>query len=243
MQRKIYPDHEAMSQAAAEYILQAIRKNPEALICVSTGDTPTRTYQLLCEMVQATRTDVSRFMLIALDEWAGISPDNTGSCYWYLHHYLIDPLNLKPNQVRLFDAQAFDLEAECRKTDDVIRVHGGIDLVVAGVGMNGHIGFNEPGTPVDRMCHVSELEEITRVVGQKYFQDAMPLRYGITVGLKPILESKTLMLLASGAKKAPVMKEALQGISSNQLPASLVQQHPNGVVMLDEGAASLLNRM
>ncbi|MCU0358080.1 MAG: glucosamine-6-phosphate deaminase [Cyclobacteriaceae bacterium] len=239
---QIHPNHEQLSHAAAEAFVETVRNNPHAVICVSTGDTPTRTYQVVVEMAKSSAIDFSHITLIALDEWVGIPPSNPGSCYAYLHQHLIDPLNLRPEQFRLFDAQATDLDAECQKTSELILKIGGLDLVVAGVGMNGHIGFNEPGTPLDKTCHVVELEPITREVGQKYFTGTMSLQYGITVGLKPILQSKTLMLLASGEKKAPVMQQVLEGKPSIHCPASLVQQHPNSIVLLDEASAALIKK-
>lgn len=112
--------------------------------------------------------------------------------------------------------------------------------MVAGIGMNGHIGFNEPGTDINSMAHVARLDEITQEVGKKYFTEEVAISKGITVGLKQVLQAKTLLMMASGKKKAPVIKRAVEEKTGTHWPASLIQQHANGVLMIDTEAASEL---
>ena len=135
-----------------------------------------------------------------------------------------------------------DLREECTKMDAVIRNKGGIDLIVVGIGMNVHIGFNEPGVSFDNYSHVIDLDETTISVGQKYFNTPVSLQKGITLGLKHLLNAKKAILIANGTKKAGVIRDTVEQKVNNNFPATVMQQHANGFVMIDEGAASLLNQ-
>jgi 6-phosphogluconolactonase/glucosamine-6-phosphate isomerase/deaminase len=161
-----------------------------------------------------------------------LTPDNTGSCQYFFNEKLIKPLGLQPEQVYMFDALAADLDKECTKMDAVINAHG-IDLMVVGIGVNGHIGFNEPGTPVDMLCHVATLEPTTVQVGQKYFTEATPLGKGITVGLGHLMRAKRLVLIANGAHKKDVVQQARYGPVDPMFPASIIQVHPHVMVITD----------
>src|SRR5438045_858479 len=124
--------------------------------------------------------------------------------------------------------------------DDYIFHHGPIDLMIVGIGMNGHIGFNEPGISFSLYSHIADLDETTTTVGQKYFDSPAKLKQGLTLGLRHLLESRKLILLANGRKKAEVIQKTVEGKVSNNFPASIVQQHPNCVLMIDEEAGALL---
>jgi 6-phosphogluconolactonase/glucosamine-6-phosphate isomerase/deaminase len=126
--------------------------------------------------------------------------------------------------------------------DAVIREKGGIDLMIVGIGMNGHIGFNEPGVSFDNYSHVIDLDETTLTVGQKYFKSKVNLQKGITLGLKHLLESKKVLLLANGKKKAEVIRRTAEENLTNTFPASIMQKHEHGIVMIDAEAASLLTQ-
>ena len=118
---------------------------------------------------------------------------------------------------------------------------GGIDFMLVGIGMNGHIGFNEPGVSPDLQSHVIALDEMTRAVGQKYFHQETALSQGITLGLKNLLESGKVLLVANGERKAPIVRLALEGPISNEVPASLIRKHPKGLAFLDQKAAQLIS--
>ena len=126
--------------------------------------------------------------------------------------------------------------------DQLILAKGGIDLMIVGVGMNGHIGFNEPGVSFSNYSHVIDLDETTISVGQKYFKGPVVLMQGITLGLKHLVESKKVFLIANGSKKAEVIKKTIESEISNDFPATIIRNHPQGVVMVDEAAASLLSK-
>ena len=125
--------------------------------------------------------------------------------------------------------------------DEIIFKNSGIDLMIVGIGMNGHIGFNEPGVSFNNYAHVIDLDETTITVGQKYFKTPVAIQKGITLGLKHLLESKKVLLLANGNKKASVIKKTVEEEVTNLFPASIMQTHLNGFVMVDEEAAALLN--
>lgn len=242
MKLKIYKDYRELSDAAATLILDTVKTKPEALLCFATGDSPRLTYQLIVEKARQEGVDFSRCFMIGLDEWMGVPPGNSGSCHYFLHEYLFDPLGIKDSQIHLFDAFAQSEESECGKMDRVIAGKGGIDLVVVGVGLNGHIGFNEPGTSLASTAHFAELEEITKTIGQKYFADKVTIGKGITVGLKQVMEAATLIMLANGSKKSPVIKKAVEDPVGIAFPATLMRHHRNSYLMVDEDAASALKK-
>lgn len=240
MTLEIGKDYAELSAKTAEIILEQVRKKPEAVLCLAAGDTPRMAYQMLAENARATQLDLSKCTFIGLDEWIGIPPENPGSCASFLATNLFNPLAISSDQTFLFDAMSRHPEDECRKMDRIIQSKGGIDLILVGVGMNGHIGFNEPGVPQDLGAHLVALDDITKNVGQKYFDQHTPLGYGITLGLRHFLESRKAVMIASGEKKAGVIKRALQGPITREMPASIIRRHANAVVVLDEGAASEL---
>jgi galactosamine-6-phosphate isomerase len=192
--------------------------------------------------VKDTNTDVSQFFFIGLDEWVGLPPAVYGSCHNDFQKRLIEPLGLAAKQYHLFDAKAADLQNECALMDKIIEERGGIDLMIVGIGMNGHIGFNEPGVEFDLLSHVSELDEMTVAVGQKYFKEAVVLKKGITLGLRHLSAAKKVLLLANGERKAPVIQKAAEENISPAFPASIMQQHDNGFILVDAAAASLLSK-
>jgi len=241
MELKIYKDHQTLSDAAANEIIELIKIKPKAVICLASGETPKLTCQLLVKKALKDKIDMSQFTFIGLDEWVGISPSNEGSCFYFFQKELIEPLGFNNEQTHLFDALSNNLEEQCRKMDQLIFDKGGIDLMIVGIGMNGHIGFNEPGVSFDNYSHVIDLDETTVTVGQKYFKTATALQKGITLGLKHLREARKVLLLANGAKKAGVIKQTMKDNVTNKFPASIMQTLPNGVVMVDKEAASLLN--
>lgn len=242
MVKTIFSSYELLSDFTATEWINVIKANPNATICVASGDSPKLACELFCEKVKEQNIDVSKFFFVGLDEWVGLSPDIFGSCHNDFQKRLIQPLGLAPTQYHLFDALASDLQAECTKMDWVINSRGSIDLMIVGIGMNGHIGFNEPGVDVNLLSHVIELDETTLSVGQKYFKEKTVLQKGITLGLKHLMNSKKVFLLANGERKAAVIQKAVEGDVNNQFPASIMQQHENGFILVDEAAASFLNK-
>ncbi|AUD06227.1 glucosamine-6-phosphate deaminase [Spirosoma pollinicola] len=235
-----FPDYATLSQCTADHLASIINHKPNATLCLASGDTPIETYHRFVELAKDERVDVSQCTFVGLDEWVGFGPDDFGSCSYYVFRDLFRPLNLRPDQVHVFDAKATDLAAECARIDAVIQDRGGLDVLLVGMGMNGHIALNEPGTPFTLGCHVVELAESTKTVGQKYFKTETTLTQGITVGLRHLTEAKEVILMVSGDRKAPVLRDALRGPVTEQVPASIMQTHPNAQIWIDEAAGSLL---
>lgn len=237
---QIFDDHAALSEQAAELIFQLIRQKPNAVICLASGDSPKQTYQLLTKKLQEAELPLDALTIIGLDEWVDISPDNPGSCAWFLHTYFTKPLGLKDEQFKIFDGLTKKQDAECLAMNDFINLHGRLDLMVVGIGLNGHIGFNEPGVNPDFYSHVIELDSLTKSVGQKYFKGETHLSHGFTLGLRYVKEASQILLLASGLKKAPIIKKTLEDPISVSIPSTLIRNHENGLVLIDKEAASLL---
>ncbi|HKH61571.1 MAG TPA: glucosamine-6-phosphate deaminase [Flavitalea sp.] len=237
---KIHESYNAMSSAAADMIIDTVNKNPNALLCFATGDTPKLTYQTLQEIAKGKEVNFSKCFFIGLDEWLGIPPQNTGSCHYFLHHFLFQPLSIDPSRIHLFNAMTGDEEQECRTMNKLLQDKGPIDFMLVGIGMNGHIGFNEPGTDPGSTAHVSMLDSTTQTVGKKYFQQEVTISKGITLGLKQVMDSRKLLMIANGKKKAGVIKKTVEGGISSDFPASLVRDHKNSILMVDKEAASEL---
>lgn len=235
-----FSNYQELSAYAANEIANAIKEKPALALCMASGHTPALTAELLAKKLLDEKIDYSQITFLGLDEWVGLPKENEGSCHYFFKTKIFEPLQLQPSQYFLFDAMSSDLENECKKMDAIIADKGGIDIMLVGIGMNGHIGFNEPGTPFNIQCHVIELDDTTKTVGQKYFKEKTELHKGITIGLGHLVHAKKVFLKADGKRKAEVIQKTVEGELSESFPASIMQQHTNGFVIVDEEAASLL---
>jgi glucosamine-6-phosphate deaminase len=232
-----FPDYEALSETTANLIIEVLKKKPDALICIASGDTPLGVCKFLA------KSDKKRFekcTFVGLDEWVGMDENDEGSCKYGIYQNLLIPLNFLSERIKYFDAKAQDLDSECQKINEFIASRGGLDVMLVGVGMNGHIALNEPNTPFDIYAHVSDLEEVTKSVGQKYFTKETILTKGITLGLAHLQEAKLPILIANGQRKAPVINKALTLEITEKFPASIFQKIERSIVMLDLEAAQEL---
>jgi glucosamine-6-phosphate isomerase len=240
MKLSIFDTYESLSAFAAEQLLATVKSNPQATLCLATGDSPKRTYQLFVQEAIKQKINLGDIHFVALDEWMGVPPSNPGSCHYFLNENLFSPLQIKRDNIHLFDAFAKDAAKECEKMNDAIKTLKGIDLMLVGVGMNGHIGFNEPGASESHYAHVADLDATTQQVGQKYFSEQTALVKGITLGLAQFFEASKVLMLANGKKKSSIIKNALEGNISTQVPASLIRKHKNSQLLIDSEAASEL---
>ncbi len=230
-----------MSRAAADRVVEQVQQKPGSLLCFPSGDSPVGVFNYLVKYAGEGKVDFGKCHFVGLDEWVGMGKDDEGSCTHSLYESFFSKLNIAPGHIRFFDARAADLDASCKAMDDFIQKEGPLDVMMVGIGMNGHIGLNEPGTDFNLHSHHSPLAPTTITVGQKYFKQQTELREGITLGLKHLQEASLPILLASGRKKADIVKQALEGPVTDQLPASIFQNLESGLVFLDEDAASELN--
>lgn len=240
MKLKVYKDYNALSISVAGKIIELIKYKPDAVLCLAAGDTPRLAYNLLAQQVSNENIDFTRCSFIGLDEWIGIAPENEGSCSFFLQRHVFNPLHISASQIHLFNGLAEDFLYECEKMDALIAEKKGIDLMIVGTGMNGHIGFNEPGVSFNKYSHVINLDGTTQSVGQKYFTQPTALKQGITLGLNHLLQARKAILIANGIKKADVIHKALEEEISTDMPASIIRLHPDATVMIDEDAGSLL---
>ena len=235
--RKSYED---MSAAVADIVLDQLARKPESLFCFPSGDSPTGMLTILVTKIKEGKADFTKSKFVGLDEWVGMDRNDVGGCKHYMYEKFFDPAGIRKDQITFFDAKANDLDAECKKVDNTILQNGGIDLIVVGIGMNGHLGLNEPGSSFTKYCHVVELEDSTKKVAQKYFSDSTVLKQGITLGLKHISEAKTTIVIAGGEKKSQIIQKVVEGPVTEQVPGSIMQTLEHGLVIVDEGAGSRL---
>lgn len=238
MDLRIFENYDQLSIYTAEFIIDYVKQKPSAVIVVPSGDSPKLTFQKIVEM-----SDSSLFentTIIGLDEWVGISPDNEGSCGNFIRKFLISPLNNSKVETHFFNQLADDLESECTKMNDIIEAKGGIDIMLVGIGLNGHIGLNEPNTAWNLYAHLSVLAEMTVTTGQKYFNESTELTHGITLGLKHLQEAKHPILIANGLKKAEIIRQTITHEVSEEIPSTILQTIPQSHIWLDAEAASLI---
>lgn len=238
---EIYPDHDKMSRRCAELVKACLDAKPNSLLCFPAGSTIIHTCELLKEMQIKGEIDFSEAEFVALDEWLDLDEENE-NCTSFLHRYLYDVLGIKAEKLHLFDIHAEDMDAECKRIDTIIFQHGGIDLMLLGLGMNGHLGLNEPGEHFDSYAKVVNLAETTMEVGQKYFSAPMRLSRGITLGVRHIFETKQVILQVSGQAKQDIVAKMYQYQPTCELPGTVMKLLKNGLVILDEEAAGKLTR-
>ena len=233
-------NYEAMSVKAFEDVVAIMQAASKPLICVASGDSPSGIYKNIVKGVGSNKINIDSWCFLGLDEWVGLNGDDEGSCRYHLNRELFNPLAIPANRICFFDGAASDLEDECKITEAHIKEHNGIEIAILGLGMNGHIGMNEPNTSIQTRSHIINLDPLTVEVGQKYFKKPQPLTKGITLGIDTLMDAKHIVLIVSGSKKAGIVKEVMEGPISEAVPASLLRNHPNCSIYLDEAAAAAL---
>jgi glucosamine-6-phosphate isomerase len=241
MTTKIFPDYETLSRATADLIKEYIQQKPSSLVCIASGHTPVGVFKNLVSDVQSGKLDIGQCTFLSLDEWIGIDPSDPGSCLSMLKKDFFDPLKIADNQIVSFQVLAQDLDKECNRINNLIERAGGLDVMLVGVGTNGHIGMNEPGTSFYSYAHVGDLADETKVVGQKYFTKATQLSKGMTLGLCHLMEARLPIVMANGDRKANIIHQALTLPQPDEsIPVSIAQLIGQGYIMLDKEAASKL---
>jgi glucosamine-6-phosphate deaminase len=238
----VFPDYEAMSAAAAGAVAQRLEEDPSTVLMLPTGITPLGMYRRLVEMHRTEGLSFAGATFFNLDEYLELRPDHEASYHAYMKENFYGLIDAEPARIFVPEGTAVDPEAECERYEAAIAEAGGIDVSVLGIGRNGHIGFNEPGAPFDSRTRVVELSESTRKVNAADFEaDRAPGR-AITVGMATIFGSRAVVLLASGTNKAGAVAAAVEGDVSESMPASMLRNHPNASLFLDEDAASDLGQ-
>jgi glucosamine-6-phosphate isomerase len=233
----IYKDYEELSAKTSEMIAAIIHKKPDALLCFPAGETSVGTFKYLIELNRTGKVSFKKSRIVGLDEWAHLGKMSSENCFSFLKKHLFDHIDYSKENFCFFNGEAKDLAGECKKTDDFIKKHGPVDMMLLGAGMNGHLGLNEPGTPFDLYSHIVKLDETTKNVGQKYFSDKVKLTSGISLGIKYVMEAKTVILQMNGTRKSKVARQLIDSNVSPAFPASAIKSHPNSYLLLDKDAA------
>ena len=218
----VTPDYQALSQEAAAIVDKSLHAKPALTLGLPTGQTPLGMYEQLIRKHRTEGLDFSAVKTFNLDEYAGISPEDPRSFHAYMRSRFFDHININPSNAHIPDDQY-------ERYEHLIRESGGIDLLIVGIGLNGHIAFNEPGSSFDSRTRVVTLApETIQAASQEIPHTA------ITMGIGTILEARKILLLASGAKKAEILRRALRGPVTEAVPASALQLHPNVIVITDK---------
>ncbi|MDI9488864.1 MAG: glucosamine-6-phosphate deaminase [Bacillota bacterium] len=247
-------DYDQMSRCAAEHIAELIRKKPNSVIGFATGRTPIGTYRELIRMHKEEGLDFSQVVTFNLDEYLGLGMDLSKpyaldqSYQRFMYEELFNHINIKKENIHIPDGLTKNPDEFCKAYEEAIKEVGGIDLQILGIGGDGHWAFNEPGSTLDSRTRVEKLNEQTIKDNYEAFykeagftMDEMP-HYAITMGLGTILEAKSLLMLANGAKKAKVVAKALYGPVTDQVTASAIQVYKGkATIILDKEAASMLD--
>lgn len=230
-------DYASMSRKAANMLSAQIIMKPDCVLGLATGSTPLGIYRQLIDWYQKDDLDFSCVRTVNLDEYAGIPAESPLSYAYYMKNNFYKHINIDPKNTFIPDGMAQDMEAECRRYDDIIRKLGGIDMQLLGVGHNGHVGFNEPADYFMKNTFVVRLTEDTLKANSKYFPaaDEIPEK-AVTVGLKSIMQARNIVIAVSGRSKAEVLYKMLTGPVTPQVPASILQLHPATTLIADKDA-------
>ena len=233
-------NYEEMSRKAANILAAQVTLFPQSVLGLATGATPLGIYRELLRRYKTGELDFSGVRSVNLDEYCGLSAEDPNSYREYMRKNLFSHINIRPENVHIPDGMAADAQTECRRYDELIFALGGIDLQLLGLGMTGHIGFNEPNDSFDRHTHKVRLSERTIAANARQFRsiDEVP-RIAFTMGIGAIMQAKRILLVVSGRHKAAILKEALFGPVTPRVPASILQFHPDVTVVADEEALSL----
>ncbi|HJB92296.1 MAG TPA: 6-phosphogluconolactonase [Candidatus Eisenbergiella merdigallinarum] len=230
---EIEKNYEAMSERAAQEILDAILKNPEAAIVLATGHSPLYAYRELVRKIREQKADVSRVTFVKLDEWAGLSPEDGATCEAFLQKEIIGPLGIREENYIHFQADCQDATAECARIDALYRALPQVDLVILGIGMNGHLGLNEPADCLYASAHVTELNEKTKT-HEMLTHTERPVTQGVTLGMENLFSGKKILLLADGREKEAGLKGLLEDGISTRVPVSFLKLHPNCLCLINK---------
>lgn len=233
-------DYEELSKKAAEEMLAVIRSTPKAVLGLATGTTPLGLYARLIEDHKINGTDYRHIRTVNLDEYKGLPASHEQSYAYFMRHNLFEGLGIAPEQTNIENGMAEDEEGECARYDALLDVMPR-DIQLLGLGSNGHIAFNEPKTPFGSGTHVVSLAESTIKDNARLFasQDEVP-RKAFTMGIRHIMQAKRILILASGANKAEAVFRMAKGPVTEDVPASVLQLHPDCTLIVDEAAAARL---
>lgn len=249
----VVSDYDELSARAARRMLEAVETRPDVVLGLPTGRTPVGMYARAVAECRSRYRCFRGVRTFNLDEYVGIPPEHPGSYSTYMKKHLIEHVDLDPGNVHILDGMAARVRSqhpgisldealllECQRYEEEIREAGGLDLTFLGLGRNGHIGFNEPGTHFDSRTHVIRLSEATRIANAELFADGRVPERAITMGIGTILDSGAVVLMASGASKTSAVARLAESGPATEFPASALVSHDDVTVLVDAAAASEL---
>lgn len=243
IQVRRFEDDSTVAREAARIIAGAVRSLPDAVLGFATGSTPMKTYAELARIHREEGLSFARVRTFNLDEYLGLDGNHPQSYRAFMNNQLFSHIDIRPWNTHVLNGAAANARLECEAFETKILAEGGVDVWLLGIGNNGHIAFNEPGSPVDSRTRVVALTESTIKANSdgRFFKnpDDVP-RCALTAGIATIREARKIILVATGDRKADAVASALEGPFSERCPASLLQDHPDCTFLLDRGAASLL---
>ncbi len=233
-------DYHDMSRKAANIISAQIIMKPNCVLGLATGSSPLQTYAQLIDWYKKGDLDFSGVSSVNLDEYRGLAPEDEQSYHYFMKTNFFDHINIHPENTYVPDGMEPDSREACRRHNEIIRKLGGIDLQLLGLGLNGHIGFNEPGSSFEKETHCVDLTESTIRANSRFFAsiDKVPTQ-AYTMGIKSIMMAKKILVIVSGETKAEIVAKAFLGPVTPEVPASILQMHPDVTLVADEAALSV----
>ena len=234
-------DYTDMSRKAANIISAQVIMKPACVLGLATGGTPVGIYKQLIDWYNKGDLDFSEVTTVNLDEYRGLPRENPQSYWSFMHNNLFDHVNVNPDRIHLPDGTNLDADAVCRHYDETIVRVGGIDLQLLGIGPDGHIGFNEPNSAFELGTHCVDLTESTIEANKRFFdkKEDVP-RQAYTMGIQTIMQARKVLMVANGPAKAEIIKQAFFGPVTPEVPASILQMHPDFILVGDEEALKLV---
>lgn len=237
----VFEKEEHLDAYVGEYICHFIRNHSQPVIGFATGSTPLGVYRYFIDNYQAQKVSFRQVKAFNLDEYVGLTPSHPRSFASAMKNELFSHIDILPENINALDGSKEDMIQECQRYESLIDANP-IDIQILGIGMDGHIAYNEPGSPLDGACHVVDLHqesiESSLDYGFDYIED-VPTQ-GVTQGIGTIMKAKQLIMMAKGEKKADLVKRMIYGEVTSDFPSSIIQRHPNVIVCLDRSAASQL---
>ena len=229
-----------LAEKAAQRYVELLSAKPDAVLGFATGSTPLDLYGELVRLYKAKKLSFSKVTSFNLDEYVGLDGTHDQSYRYFMNENLFNHIDIPMERTNV-PAGKGDFDKITADYEKAIQAAGGIELQLLGIGHDGHIGFNEPGTPFGSLTHKVELEDMSRTANARFFKskDEVPT-HAVTMGIKTVMNARGIILIALGKSKAEIVKKTLQGPVTEQVPASVLQLHPFAEVYLDEEAASLL---
>ncbi|WP_431803737.1 glucosamine-6-phosphate deaminase [Halobacillus andaensis] len=233
----ITKDNQELSEKACELIEQQVSEKPDSVLGLATGSSPLGTYKELIKGYNNRGVNYEDVKTLNLDEYIGLDKNDSQSYHFFMRQHLFDHININSDHTFIPNGKAADLEKECQDYEQLIEDIGPPDLQLLGVGQNGHIGFNEPGTPFDSETHIIHLEESTRQANARFFDSLEDVpKQAVTMGIQSILKSRKIVVIASGERKADAIRRLLEDQPSEDMPASALTYHKHVTLIVDEEA-------